>query len=149
MCPQPRPRPATQTCALTRNWTSDTLVHRLALSPLSHTSQGKGVDFEVSATGCASYLDMTVLNNQGRLSLMCSWKCALLLWASYCAERRKKFKRSWTEACRVFLNRKITEVSENQVIACNVLKVQVEKVFRNNAYYQQWKGLRTKVGLWH
>ena len=33
--------PATQACALTGNRTSDPLVHRLALSPLSHTSQGK------------------------------------------------------------------------------------------------------------
>ena len=32
--------PATQTCALTGNWTSDPLVHRPAFSPLSHTSQG-------------------------------------------------------------------------------------------------------------
>ena len=32
--------PATQACALTGNQTSDPLVHRLALSPLSHTSQG-------------------------------------------------------------------------------------------------------------
>ena len=32
--------PATQACVLTRNWTSDPLVCRLVLSPLSHTSQG-------------------------------------------------------------------------------------------------------------
>ena len=32
--------PATQTCALTRNQTGDPLVHRPALNPLSHTSQG-------------------------------------------------------------------------------------------------------------
>ena len=31
--------PATQACALTGNRTSDPLVHRWALSPLSHTSQ--------------------------------------------------------------------------------------------------------------
>ena len=31
---------ATQAGALTRNWTRDPLVHRLALNPLSHTSQG-------------------------------------------------------------------------------------------------------------
>ena len=29
-----------QACALTGNQTSDSLVHRLALNPLSHTSQG-------------------------------------------------------------------------------------------------------------
>ena len=33
-------RPATQTCALTRNRTGDSLVLRLALNPLNHTSQG-------------------------------------------------------------------------------------------------------------
>ena len=32
--------PATQACALTENWTGDPLVHRTALNPLSHTSQG-------------------------------------------------------------------------------------------------------------
>ena len=32
--------PATQACALTGNRTSDPLVCRLVLSPLSHTSQG-------------------------------------------------------------------------------------------------------------
>ena len=31
--------PTTQTCALTRNQTSDPLVHRLALNPLCNTSQ--------------------------------------------------------------------------------------------------------------
>ena len=34
---------ATQACALTGNWTSDPLVHRPVLSPLSHTSQGCSV----------------------------------------------------------------------------------------------------------
>ena len=32
--------PTTQACALTRNWTGNPLVHRPALNPLSHTSQG-------------------------------------------------------------------------------------------------------------
>ena len=32
--------PTTQACGLTRNGTSDPLVHRLTLNPLSHTSQG-------------------------------------------------------------------------------------------------------------
>ena len=34
------PGPATQACALTGNQTGDSLVHRPALNPLSHTSQG-------------------------------------------------------------------------------------------------------------
>ena len=33
--------PAAQACALTGNWTSDPLVCRLVLNPLSHTSQGQ------------------------------------------------------------------------------------------------------------
>ena len=33
--------PATQACALTGNGPRDPLIHRPALSPLSHTSQGK------------------------------------------------------------------------------------------------------------
>ena len=33
--------PTTQACALTGNQTSNPLVHRLALNPLSHTSQGE------------------------------------------------------------------------------------------------------------
>ena len=40
MHPPPGTWPATQACALTGNWTSDPLVHRPALNPLSHTSQG-------------------------------------------------------------------------------------------------------------
>ena len=32
--------PTSQACALTGSWTDDPLVHRLALNPLSHTSQG-------------------------------------------------------------------------------------------------------------
>ena len=35
--------PSTQACALTGNQTRDPLVHRLVLSPLSHTSQGSFV----------------------------------------------------------------------------------------------------------
>ena len=40
-CPLVGTWPASQACALTGNQTSDPLVHRLALNPLSHTSQGK------------------------------------------------------------------------------------------------------------
>ena len=36
-----RDQPTTQACALTGNWTSNLLVHRLALNPLSYTSQTK------------------------------------------------------------------------------------------------------------
>ena len=39
------PSPATQACALTGDRTGDPLVHRLALNPLSNTSQGKRFTF--------------------------------------------------------------------------------------------------------
>ena len=39
-CPQLGTLPTTQACALTGNQTSDPLVYRLVLSPLSHISQG-------------------------------------------------------------------------------------------------------------
>ena len=35
--------PATQACTLTGNGTGDPLVHRPALDPLSHTSQGSNI----------------------------------------------------------------------------------------------------------
>ena len=44
--PQPGTWPATQTRALTGNQTSNFLVHRLALSSLSHTSQGESLYFK-------------------------------------------------------------------------------------------------------
>ena len=44
--PQPGTWPASQSCALTGNWTSDLLVHRLALNPLSHSSQGSTLNFK-------------------------------------------------------------------------------------------------------
>ena len=43
--PEPGTRPATQACALTGNQTTDPLVRRPALNPLSHTSQGESVLF--------------------------------------------------------------------------------------------------------
>ena len=41
MCPLLGTWSVTQACALTGNLTGDSLVHRLALNPLSHTSQGQ------------------------------------------------------------------------------------------------------------
>ena len=37
--------PAAQACALTGNWTSNLLLHRPVLNPLSYTSQDPGVSF--------------------------------------------------------------------------------------------------------
>ena len=41
VCPQPGMWPSTQACALTGNRTSNPLVLRPELDPLSHTSQGR------------------------------------------------------------------------------------------------------------
>ena len=55
-CPYWRAWPATQACVLTGNWTSDPLVHRLALSPLIHTSQGIVTrTFEISLSNFQIY----------------------------------------------------------------------------------------------
>ena len=43
MCPLLGTWPSTEACALTGKWTGDHLVQRLALNPLSHTSQGSEV----------------------------------------------------------------------------------------------------------
>ena len=52
--------PTTQACALTRNQTSDLSICRLMLNPLSHTSQGINVYFNVylilTATDIGFYL---------------------------------------------------------------------------------------------
>ena len=40
VCPLPGTLPATQSCDLTGNRTSNPLLHRSALNPLSYTSQG-------------------------------------------------------------------------------------------------------------
>ena len=42
--------PATQACALTGNQTVNPLVHRPVLSPLSHTSQGWIISFNIHDT---------------------------------------------------------------------------------------------------
>ena len=60
--------PATQPCALTRDWTGDPLVCRLALSPLSHTRQSYVhyifIRWCVSGhLGC--FLNLPVVNNAG------------------------------------------------------------------------------------
>ena len=44
-CPLLGTWPTTQACALTGNQTSDLLVHKPVLNPLSHTSQGRIVIF--------------------------------------------------------------------------------------------------------
>ena len=55
----------TQACALTGNQTSDPLVHRLALNPLNHTSQGSFWPFlSVWFSGITCIHTFTMLFNQ-------------------------------------------------------------------------------------
>ena len=46
----------TQACALTENRTSDPLVHRPALNPLSHTSQGPILPYDPKISLLGTYL---------------------------------------------------------------------------------------------
>ena len=50
--------PATQACALTGNRTSNLSVHRLALSPLTHTSQGMITSYMSRATQGIKWWDV-------------------------------------------------------------------------------------------
>ena len=54
--------PTTQACALTGNRTGNPLVHRLALNPLSHTSQG-----------CLDTILMTRNVGMNKPSSLCLW----------------------------------------------------------------------------
>ena len=48
--------PATQACALTGNRTGDSLVHRPAGSPLSHSSQGSKQIFKDASLATHSFI---------------------------------------------------------------------------------------------
>ena len=50
-CPLPGTWPATQACAVTGNQTGNLLVCRLMLNPLSHTSQGRMLAFNMCEIG--------------------------------------------------------------------------------------------------
>ena len=50
------PGPTTQAYALTGNRTSNPLVHRLVLKPLSHTSQGKNIFISLEKSGSGAGL---------------------------------------------------------------------------------------------
>ena len=62
--------PTTQACALTRNQTSNPLVHRPALNPLSHTSQDGKFDFLVHmpANTILQIFSFLNLDDTGKLS---------------------------------------------------------------------------------
>ena len=56
VCPLLGTWPSTQACALTGNGTSDPLVHRPELSPVSYTSQGPFMFFKHSLQSHSRYL---------------------------------------------------------------------------------------------
>ena len=68
-CPQLGAWPTTQACGLTENQTSDTLVHRPALNPLSHTSQGSQSSFCYIRPFNISYNSGLVMMNSFRFTL--------------------------------------------------------------------------------
>ena len=75
-CPHLGTWPATQACALTGNWTGDLLVHRPALHPLSHISQG--------SHGFSKH--WTWSTNQGKMVLPSIWH-----FTNNCSLVRKNF----------------------------------------------------------
>ena len=65
--PQPGTWPKTQACALTGNQTSNHWVHRPALNPLSHTSQGKKQKTEILNEPLHTLCHVLSLNNKNRI----------------------------------------------------------------------------------
>ena len=72
-CPQLGTWPATQACALTGDWTSDLAIHRPALNPLNHTSQGNNANFKCSIRVFNSYVEPPKLNSLH--SVACTHTC--------------------------------------------------------------------------
>ena len=68
MCPLLGFCPATQACALTGNQTSDILIHRPALSLLSHTSQGIQGNFILFYLFFKDFIYLLLKRGEGRES---------------------------------------------------------------------------------
>ena len=87
-CPLLGTWPTTQACALTGNQTSDPLVHRLTPSPLSHTSQGKTIIYNLFLILKFSYVYMCYLLSFGTLAL--SFLAYLSKWTFTVVQRRNR-----------------------------------------------------------
>ena len=103
-CPQLGTRPATQGCALTGNRTGNPLLHRIALNPLSYTSQGLRFSvvfnlwhFNYDVSWCRPLYVHFVWDsvppglvclfpspNQGSFLIICSNKLSVLLFLFSC-----------------------------------------------------------------
>ena len=90
-CPQLGTWPSTQACAVTGNWTYNSLVHRLALNPLNHISQGYifyNNNKTLSITVHSLLLDSTdniyleIFNAHSQIRLFCSFVLWLLVLAA-------------------------------------------------------------------
>ena len=101
-CPSPGTWPATQECALTGNQTGDSLIHRPALNPLRHTSQGSHVMLKQSylLRDMSQFLELFLLlfwfillsGLKGWLTLLQGTALVLAGWH----EDRKKHLLWWT-----------------------------------------------------
>ena len=63
VCPPLGTWPTTQACALTGNWTSDPMVRRPTLNPLSHTSQGHPHILKLNSTYFLVWREMSAGGN--------------------------------------------------------------------------------------
>ena len=80
-CPQPGMRPATQTCALTGNWTGNFSVCRPALNSLSHTNQGQ---FTLICWPCiTTLLKKTIMSLANRDSFISFFQILLFPFLAY------------------------------------------------------------------
>ena len=119
MCPLPGTWPVTQACILIGNWTSNPLVCRLVLNPLSHTSQASLILFKCYCIPFHGYaiiffnqssLFCILILNRNTVVAMCTYvfrglflKATLLdkntywfyCWITNCFVKQQPFIRSW------------------------------------------------------
>ena len=74
--------PATLACALTGNWTSDPLVLRSALNPLSHTNQGRNISISISKPKVLIRISVIWRN----ITLRNKWWCKSRIILSFLSE---------------------------------------------------------------
>ena len=73
MCSLLETCPTTQACSLTGNQTGDPLVHRLALNPLSHTSQGRIFNNQMTIGPAVSKQHNSRTSTDFRLFTIVTW----------------------------------------------------------------------------
>ena len=85
---------ATQACALTGNQTGGPLIHRPALNPLSHTSQGSCVFKYVLYRDSIFYFQMVLPNFTCKGIKLCNWLESIFgfLWLVLSWKLKIKYK---------------------------------------------------------